>query len=67
MLIFPKNFLEFMWDTIQKLGIINLSSCRIMSCVSMVLRDSEVAFLGEEEDAAFYQFLFYVLFIQGIV
>ena len=63
-LIFPKNFLNFRFDTVEKLSIINLSSYRSKSYASVVLGDSEVTFLRKEEDAAFspsfYCIFFYI-------
>ena len=42
-LIFPKNFLNFQMDMIEKQGIKNLSSYSSKSCSSVVLGDSEVS------------------------
>ena len=50
-LIFPKNFLHFRLNMIEELGIINLSSYSVESYTYLVLSDSEVRFLQEEEDA----------------
>ena len=44
----------------------NLSSYSSKSYTSLVLRDSEAAFFGEEQDSAFCLFLYCVLFIQSV-
>ena len=36
-MIFPKNFLNFRFDTIEKQSIINLSCYRVKSCACVVL------------------------------
>ena len=59
---FFKIFLDFRLDNLKKQIIINLSN---KSHAFVVLSDSKVAFLGEGEEAAFYPFLYCVLFIQG--
>ena len=61
-LIFPSNFLYFRSYSIEKQGIINLSSYSSWSHASTVLSDSEVTFIGEEEDVAFPPFVYYVFF-----
>ena len=67
-IIFPKNFLNFTSDTIEKCNIIKLNCNRNMHYVSVVLRDSKVTFLGDGEDAAFNPFLFCVFYTQhGII
>ena len=48
---FPKNFLNFSSSTIEKQGIENLGSYSSKG-------DAEIAFLGEEEYAAFHSFHF---------
>ena len=48
-LIFKNNFLDFRFDTIEKQGIINLSSYGTKSKACVVLSDSDVAFLGKRE------------------
>ena len=45
-LIFPKNFFNFWSDTIEKQGIINLSSYSSKNHASVVLSNSKVIFLG---------------------
>ena len=62
-LIFPKNFLDFRSDTIEKQGIINLSS---RNYASVLLSDFKFTFLGEVEDAAICPFLYSVLFVHII-
>ena len=52
-LIFPKNFLDLRFDTVEKQDIINFSS---KSYASIVLFNSEVTFLEEEEDSAVAHF-----------
>ena len=51
---------------IDNQGIINLSSKRSKIYASVALKDSDVAFLNEGEDAAFFPFLSWVLFIHSI-
>ena len=53
---FSLDFFVFGIDTNQKLGIINLISYSSRIYVSIVLSDSEVAFLGEEKDPVFVYF-----------
>ena len=48
-LIFPKIFLDFRSDTIEKPGIISPSNYENKSYASVVLSDSEVTFLGKGE------------------
>ena len=55
-LIFPKNFLNFRFDIVEKQSIIYLSSYRSMYYASVVLGDSEVPFLKEGEDTVFCPF-----------
>ena len=62
-LIFPKNFIDFWFDTVEKQNIINLSH---ESYASIVLNNSQVAFLGKGEDAAFYLFISCVLFLDSV-
>ena len=50
-LIFPKNFLHFWFDAIEKQSIKNFSRYRRKSYASIVLDDSVVTFHGEREDA----------------
>ena len=57
-LIFPKNFLDFRFDTVEKESIINLNSYRSKSYATVVLNDSEINFFEEEANVAFWQFLF---------
>ena len=54
---FPKNFLYFGSDTIEKQGIIDLSSYSSKYYASVVLSDSEIAFLGKGK----YAFKFFCL------
>ena len=43
---------------VEKQGIINLSSYSILINTSIVFSDSEVTFLGERKNEAFYPFLY---------
>ena len=61
-LIFPKNFLNFWFDTVEKQSIINLSSYRNKSYASVVLSDSKMTFL-RKEDASFRPLLYWILYI----
>ena len=63
---FPKNFLNFRFDTIEKESIINLSFYRSKSYAFVVLCDSELSLLREENDAAFCPFLYCILIIYSI-
>ena len=63
-LIFPKNFLIFRSDMIEKHGILSLSTYSNKS--SVVLSNSVVIFLGEEDDAAFCPFLYCSLVISYV-
>ena len=65
-LIFPKNFLDFKSDLIDKQGIINLSSHSSKNYASVVLHHSELTPLGEGENAAFCPFLNCALFIHSV-
>ena len=65
-LIFPKNFLDFKSDTIEKQGNKNLSSYSHRIYVSAVLSDSKVAFHGEEKDSTILSFLDCVFFIDCV-
>ena len=65
-LIFLKNFLDFMSDTTEKQVIINLSSFSNNSYAFIVLCDSEVTYLGEGENAAFCLFFICVLYIHSV-
>ena len=60
-----KNFLDFRSDSIENQGIINFSSHNIKDYTTVILSDSNVTFLKEEEeeDTAFCPFFYYVLFI----
>ena len=42
-------------------GIINLCSYSSKSYISVIISDSEVTFIGEEEDTIFRPFFYYVL------
>ena len=48
---------------IKKQGILNLSSYSCKSYASVVLSDSEIALLREQEDAAFHPFINCVFFL----
>ena len=65
-LIFPKNFLNFRFDMVEKQNIINFSSYRSKSYTYVVVGDFEVTFLREGEDAAFCPSFCCILFIYGI-
>ena len=65
-LILSKNFLNFWFDVIEKQSIINLSLYLSKGYASVVLGCSEVTFLREKEDAAFYPSLYCVLVIYGL-
>ena len=65
LLIPCKYFFDFRSDMIEKQGITNLSSYRSNS-YALVLSDSDVTVLGEEEGAAFCQFISYTLFIDRV-
>ena len=62
-LIFPKNFLDFRSDTIEKQNVINLNGygCKIYG--SVAFGDSKVSSFGEGNDAVFRAFLCCILFI----
>ena len=62
-LIFPKNFLNFRSNIIEKQGIINVSSYSCKSYDSVVLR---AFFLDEGEDATFRPFFYCILFIHSV-
>ena len=64
---FSKNFLGFRLDAIEKQSIINLCGYSGKRYVSVILSDSRVPFLVEEEDATFRPFPYCVLFINYIV
>ena len=49
-----------------KVRILNLCNYTSKSYASVVLSDSEVTFVGEGEDVAFYPFLYCVLFIDSV-
>ena len=61
-MIFPKNFLDFRFNRVEKQSIINLSSFSSKSYVSLVIGDSEIIFVGEGEDSAFCPLVNHVLF-----
>ena len=61
-LIFSKNFLDFKSDTIENQSIINLSS---KSYASVVLNDSEVAFLRDVRLQSLVNFSF-ISFIHSV-
>ena len=63
---FPKNFLNFISDMTKKQDIINVWIYSSKSYAAVVLCDSEVTFLKEEEDAAFCLYLYGLLFIDNI-
>ena len=65
-LIFPKNFLNFRSDMIEKQDIINLSSYCSKNYPSVVLSDFEVTFLGERGGCSFLLFLYHVLFMHNV-
>ena len=65
-LIFPKNFLKFRSDLVEKQSIINFGSYSSKSYASVVLGDSEVTFQREGEDAAFCPSLYRISFIYGV-
>ena len=56
-LIFLQSFLSFRLDMNENQGIINFSSYNSKSYASVVLRDSKVVLLKEEEDVASSLFL----------
>ena len=60
------DFPNFISDKTYKQGITNFSIYSSTSYASVVLSDSKVALLGEDEDAAFCLFLHCVLFIHSI-
>ena len=60
-LIFPKNFFNFRFDTVEKQSLINLNTDRSKSSASAVLRDFAVRFL-REEDTAFCPFIVFCLY-----
>ena len=62
-LISPKNFLNFKFDTVEKLSIINLCS---YNNESYAFGDFEAIFLREVDDAAFCSFLYCVKFIDNV-
>ena len=66
-LIIPKNVLDFWSVLIENQNISNLNCYSSKSYVFVVPNDSEIGFLEEREDAAFF-FLFhrYVLFIHSV-
>ena len=51
--IFPKNFLDFRLAMNENQGIVNLRRCSSKCYASVVLTDSDIAFLGERENAVF--------------
>ena len=53
-LIFPKNFLNFKLDTIEKQ---NFTAVAVKGYVTVVLCDSKVAFFRDWDDVAFRPFL----------
>ena len=55
--IFSQNFLNFRSDMIENRCMINLSSSCSKNYASVVLNDSEVAFLREEEQTLIYFFI----------
>ena len=57
-MIFPQNFFNFRLDMVEKQVIINLSSYNSKSNASVALSNSEIVFLKEWEDTAFYPFLY---------
>ena len=63
---FSKNVVNFKPDTIEKLGIMNLSSYGNKSYASVVLSHSVVTFLGEGEDVDFCPCIYCVLFIPSV-
>ena len=65
-LIFPKNFLDFSFETVEKQSIIYLSSYISKWYASVVLSDFKVTFLGEGDDAAFCPFCYFILFIYNV-
>ena len=64
--IFPKNLLDFRLDMSETQNIINLSSNSNKVYESIILTDSEEAFLGERENAAFRSLLYFILFICNV-
>ena len=58
LIFFPKNFLNFNSDMIEKQGIIKLGSYSNKSHASVVLSDSRSPFLGKGEDAVFLSIMF---------
>ena len=65
-LIFLKNVLNCRVDTIEKQSIINLSRIRCKSYGAVVLRDSLVNFLKEEEDVVYCPSVYCILFMRAI-
>ena len=65
-LIFPKNFLDFRLDTVEKQSFINLNSDSSKSYAFVVPIDSNVTFFDEGEDAAFCPFLSCILVIDSV-
>ena len=65
-LIISKNFLNFWFDVIKKQSIKNLSRYGSKVYASVFVDDSEVTFLGKEEDSVFYPSLFCVLVIYSV-
>ena len=61
---FPKNFLNFRFDTVEKQSILNLSNYKSKGYASVVLGDSEVTFLREGRMQPFVH-LYFILFISG--
>ena len=56
-IFFPKNFLNFWSDTIEKQGIINFIMYSSNSYASVFVVVPRFPFLGEEKEAIFHTFL----------
>ena len=65
-LIFPKHFLKFRLEMIEKQGIINIRNYINESYTPVVLSDSVVVFLQKRENADFCSFLYCILVIYSI-
>ena len=65
-LIFPRILLNVSLLPIEKLGIINLSSYKSKSYISVVLSTSEVTFFLKGKDVPFRPYLYSVLFINRV-
>ena len=63
MMIVSKNILDFWFNAIEKQSIIKPSRYENKGYASIVVGDSDVIFLGEGEDAAFYPSLYCILII----